>query len=260
MGLFDKIQKRSDKFVSQKSDEYILKEKLDAEVTSLQEQFRTKQSEVESISEKLDAVSKEYDLAVANLMSVKKELKQKNAEMDAAQRKHRDLEAVSGTDAAKSSAQRDQDKAELAKIREDLAKVTQKYTKAKDVAGQEQKKLDSIRTQQGQEQKKLDSIRTQQGQAKKELDKTNSILFNKKQELARSKNKTISKTGQMPQTGSSGSDGIIEAASAVVASIKSKLNIAEKELKDARQMLKKERQDHDKTRKELQKLKGKSHS
>ena len=247
MGLFDKIQKRSDKFVSQKSDEYILKEKLEAEVANLQEQFRAKQSELESISEKLDAVSKEYDAAVANLMSVKKELKEKNAEMDAVRRKYRELDSVSGTGGtAESSAQRGRDKAELAKIREDLAKAAQEYTKVKDMTSRDQEKLDSIKTQ--------------QGQAKKELDKTNSILFGKKQELARSRDSTISKAGQLPQTGSSGSDGIIEAASAVVASIKSKLNTSEKELKETRQMLKREKEDHDKTRKELQNLKSKSHS
>ena len=247
MGLFDKIQKRSDKFVSQKSDEYILKEKLEAEVANLQEQFRAKQSELESISEKLDAVSKEYDAAVANLMSVKKELKEKNAEMDAVRRKYRELDSVSGTGGtAESSAQRGRDKAELAKIREDLAKAAQEYTKVKDMTSRDQEKLDSIKTQ--------------QGQAKKELDKTNSILFGKKQELARSRDSTISKAGQLSQTGSSGSDGIIEAASAVVASIKSKLNTSEKELKETRQMLKREKEDHDKTRKELQNLKSKSHS
>ena len=261
MGLFDKIQKRSDKFVSQKSDEYILKEKLEAEVANLQEQFRAKQSELESISEKLDAVSKEYDAAVANLMSVKKELKEKNAEMDAVRRKYRELDSVSGTGGtAESSAQRGRDKAELAKIREDLAKAAQEYTKVKDMTSRDQEKLDSIKTQQGQAKKELDSIKTQQGQAKKELDKTNSILFGKKQELARSRDSTISKAGQLSQTGSSGSDGIIEAASAVVASIKSKLNTSEKELKETRQMLKREKEDHDKTRKELQNLKSKSHS
>jgi len=51
------------------------------------------------------------------------------------------------------------------------------------------------------------------------------------------------------------SAGVIEAASVVVGSLKSKLNTTQKELETIQLQLEKEIEDHKKTRKELEKLK-----
>jgi len=51
------------------------------------------------------------------------------------------------------------------------------------------------------------------------------------------------------------SAGIIEAASAVVGSLKSKLNTTLKELETVQSLLEKEKEDHEKTKKDLEKLK-----
>ena len=48
---------------------------------------------------------------------------------------------------------------------------------------------------------------------------------------------------------------MVEAASAVVASMKTKLNIAQKELETVRQLLEKERNEHQKTKEELERSK-----
>ena len=50
------------------------------------------------------------------------------------------------------------------------------------------------------------------------------------------------------------SAGVIEAASAVVGSLKSKLNMAQKELEALQLLLEKERGEHEKTKQELEKL------
>jgi len=52
-----------------------------------------------------------------------------------------------------------------------------------------------------------------------------------------------------------GSAGILEAASAVVGSLKSKLNMAQKELEAVQLLLEKERKEHEKTKQKLEKLK-----
>ena len=51
------------------------------------------------------------------------------------------------------------------------------------------------------------------------------------------------------------SAGVIEAASAVVGSLKSKLNMTQKELEAVQLLLEKERDEHEKTKQELERLK-----
>jgi len=50
------------------------------------------------------------------------------------------------------------------------------------------------------------------------------------------------------------SAGVIEAASAVVGSLKSKLNMTQKELEVIQLLLEKEREEHEKTKQKLKKL------
>jgi uncharacterized Zn finger protein len=73
MGFFGK--KKEAKI--EKNDESILKEELETEVESLQNEFRTKQEEMTKITEKINSVKEEYDITVSNLMSIKKEFNQK---------------------------------------------------------------------------------------------------------------------------------------------------------------------------------------
>ena len=68
MGLFGKKKEQVDEIVSKKSEEHVLKEALETEVENLQKEFRTKQEEIENITEKLHRVKEEYDIATSNLM------------------------------------------------------------------------------------------------------------------------------------------------------------------------------------------------
>ena len=57
----------------EKNNESILKEELETEVESLQNEFTTKQEEILKITEKIQTVKEEYDTTVSNLMLIKKE-------------------------------------------------------------------------------------------------------------------------------------------------------------------------------------------
>ena len=107
-------------------------------------------------------------------------------------------------------------------------------------------------------------IRKQQVDAEKELEEANSRLYNAKEEL--DKKDEFQDTGVLTpkekefiQGGAekgNGSARVIEAASAVVGSLKSRLGTTQKELDAVQNLLEKERQAHAATRKELNKLKS----
>ena len=138
---------------------------------------------------------------------------------------------------------------EHSKIKEDLLESTKKY--------------EEIKEQVEKEQAVLHNITKQQVEVKKELEEANSRLYNAKQELDKKDNfedTSILTPSEKEQIGITGenqksSEGIIEAASAVVGSLKSKLNTTQKELDAVQTLLEKERAEHENTKKELEKLK-----
>jgi hypothetical protein len=113
-------------------------------------------------------------------------------------------------------------------------------------------------------QSTLHGIRKQQIEVGKELDEASSRLYNAKQELDEKENfqdtsiltpkeKKDMKVGNANEKSNA---GIIEAASVVVGSLKSKLNITQKELEQIQGLLEEEREAHKKTRQELMKIKS----
>ena len=114
-----------------------------------------------------------------------------------------------------------------------------------------------------QEKSSLHSIRKQQIEVEKELDEANSRLYNAKEELEKKDHfedtSILTSSEKEFITGETNdgknSAGIIEAASAVVGSLKSKLNMALKELETVQSLLEKEREGHEETKKELEKIK-----
>ncbi len=100
-------------------------------------------------------------------------------------------------------------------------------------------------------------------EVEKELDEANSRLYNAKEEL--DKKDQFQDTSILTPSekefivgenkNQNSNAGIIEAASAVVGSLKSKLNMTQKELDAVQSLLEKEREAHEKTRKEFEKLK-----
>ena len=128
----------------------------------------------------------------------------------------------------------------------DLEKITKEYDEIKEKITEEQSSLHKIQTQQIQAQKELDGITSRLYNAKSLQDNNETSVFTfKEKEFA-------DETRDKRET-----KGIIEAASVVVGSLKSKLSMAEKEIETVQTLLEKERNEHTKTKNELEKLKGK---
>jgi len=238
----------------EKNDESILKKELETEVESLQNEFRTKQEEMTKITEKINSVKEEYDITVSNLMSIKKEFNQKKMELDIVQREYRETrEKIKNAQQIKNTKSIDEfnkTEKDFKKIKEELDKMIKEH---KEVKGQIVKG-----------QSTLHGIRKQQIEVGKELDEASSRLYNAKQELdKKDKFQDTSiltpkekKDMKVDNANEKSNAGIIEAASVVVGSLKSKLNIAQKELEQIQGLLEEEREAHKKTRQELMKIKS----
>jgi predicted nucleic acid-binding Zn-ribbon protein len=250
MGFFGKKKEAE----IEENNESVLKEELETEVESLQNEFRVKQEEIIKITEKIQTVKEEYDTTVTNLMLIKKEFNQKKMELDIVQREHRETrEKIKNAQQIKDTKTIDEfNKTEnnFKKIKEELDKITKEHKQMKDeiVKGQTT----------------LHGIRKQQVEVGKELDEANSRLYNSKQELDKKDNfqdtsiltpkeeKEIKGNSPIEKNNAS----VIEAASIVVGSLKSKLNTTQKELEQIQGLLEEEREAHKKTRQELIKIKS----
>ena len=250
MGFFGK--KKEVKI--EKNDESILKEKVETEVESLQNEFRTKQEEMTKITEKINSVKEEYDITVSNLMSIKKEFNQKKMELDIVQREYRETrEKIKNAQQIKDTKSIDEfnkTEKDFKKIKEELDKMIKEHKEVKEQIVKGQSTLHGIRKQQIEVGKELDEASSRLYNAKQELDKKDkfqdtSILTPKEK-----------KDMKVDNANEKSNAGIIEAASVVVGSLKSKLNIAQKELEQIQGLLEEEREAHKKTRQELMKIKS----
>ena len=251
MGFFSK-KKEEDK----KDEESILKVELETEVEQLQKEFRIKQEEITKITEKIETVKTEYDTTVSNLMSIKKEFNQKKMELDVVQREYRETrEKIKNSQQikdAKSINEFNKTEKEFKKIKEELDKMTKEHEK--------------IKNEITNGQTSLHGIRKQQVEVGKELDEANSRLYNAKEELNKKEKfqdtsvltPKEKKDMKVESQTSKNSAGVIEAASIVVGSLKSKLTTAQKELEQIQGLLEEEREAHKKTRQELMKIKSKT--
>ena len=254
MGLFGK--KKVEETISDKSEESRLKEGL--EIENIQNEFRTKQEELNDIKHKILTVKEEYNNTVSNLMRVKKEINQKKMELDVVQREYKGIrEKIKTYEQIKDSEsvrEFDKTKGSFSKIKQELEKVTEEHNKIKEQVVEEQSTLHNIKKQQIEYEKELDEARSRLYNAKEELEKKDnfqdtSVLTPKEKEFIQNKS-----------SNENSSAGVIEAASVVVGSLKSKLNMAQKELEALQLLLEKEREEHEKTKKELEKLKASTKS
>ena len=249
MGFFSKKKEEEDK----KDEESILKVELETEVEQLQKEFRIKQEEITKITEKIETVKSEYDTTVSNLMSIKKEFNQKKMELDVVQREYRETrEKIKNSQQikdTKSINEFNKTEKEFKKIKEELDKMTKEHEK--------------IKNEITNGQTSLHGIRKQQVEVGKELDEANSRLYNAKEELNKKEKfqdtsvltPKEKKDMKVESQTSKNSAGVIEAASIVVGSLKSKLTTAQKELEQIQGLLEEEREAHKKTRQELMKIK-----
>ena len=252
MGFFGRKKEEENK----KDDESILKGELETEVEQLQKEFRIKQEEITKITDKIETVKSEYDTTVSNLMSIKKEFNQKKMELDIVQREYRETrEKIKNSQQikdTKSINEFNKTEKEFKKIKEELDKMTKEYEKIKNEITKGQTNLHGIRKQQVEVGKELDEANSRLYNAKEELNKKDkfqdtSILTPKEKKDMKVESQT-----------SKNSAGVIEAASIVVGSLKSKLTTAQKELEQIQGLLEEEREAHKKTRQELMKIKSKT--
>ena len=252
MGFFGRKKEEENK----KDDESILKGELETEVEQLQKEFRIKQEEITKITEKIETVKSEYDTTVSNLMSIKKEFNQKKMELDIVQREYRETrEKIKNSQQikdTKSINEFNKTEKEFKKIKEELDKMTKEHEKIKNEITKGQTNLHGIRKQQVEVGKELDEANSRLYNAKEELNKKDkfqdtSILTPKEKKDMKVESQT-----------SKNSAGVIEAASIVVGSLKSKLTTAQKELEQIQGLLEEEREAHKKTRQELMKIKSKT--
>ena len=258
MGFFGK--KKTEEAAPEKNEEVRLKEEMTGEVEKLQSEFREKSTELDNITQKIEAVKKEYDETVSSIMSVKKEFNQKKMELDIVQREYketveRNKKAASVKD-EKSIIEFNKDKEAHLKIKQEVSKLSDEHEEMK-------KEHEEVKKELEQEKSHMHRIRKQQIEVEKELDEANARLYNAKEELEKrdqfedtnvltpsEKEFIAGETGE-----SKNQSGIIEAASAVVGSLKSKLNMTIKELETVQGLLEKEREEHEEVKKELEKMK-----
>ena len=254
MGFLDLFFGKKKEVGIEKNNESILKEELETGVESLQNEFRTKQEEMSEITEKIQSVKEEYDTTVSNLMSIKKEFNQKKMELDIVQREYRE------TREKNKNAQQIKDTKSI----NEFNKTEKDFKKIKEELDEMIKEHKEVKEQIVKGQSTLHGIRKQQIEVGKELDETSSRLYNAKQELDKKDNfqdtsiltPKEKKDMKVDNANEKSNAGIIEAASVVVGSLKSKLNITQKELEQIQGLLEEEREAHKKTRQELMKIKS----
>ncbi len=249
MGFFSR--RNADGVISEKSEEHKQKEEIKT-IENIQNEFTTKQEELNGITEKIQTVKEEYNTIVSNLMSVKKELNYKNIEIDAVQREYKKIrEKITNSKQIKDSksiSEFNKTEESLSKIKQKLREITEEYGQIKKQVSQEQSILHNIRNQHIEYEKELDEARSNLYNAKEELEKKDH--FQDTDVLTTKERKFI----EGESSNQKSSAGVIEAASAVVGSLKSKLNMTQKELEVIQLLLEKEREEHEKTKQKLKKL------
>jgi len=215
--------------------------------TETKDEFQIKQKPDKTIH-KIQNIQEEYDTAVTNLMEVKKELNQKKIELNIINKEHKEiLIRVKNSKQFKYSRPDDE-----------FGKTIDNVLKIKEELKELEKKQQNINEQITKEQSNLQLIKNQQDVFKKESDKPNSGSCNVTKELPKKDNlqNTNIVTTNEKEFNHKNSSGVIEAASIVVSTIKTKLNTTQKELETVQSLLKKEIEEHEKDSQELSKLKA----
>lgn len=252
-----------------KSHEEILKEQYENELSYLQNEIRDKTENLESISKKLASVKEEYDTAVSNLMSTKKEINQKRSEIEIIQKDHEVILEKIGTIKGQLESVNTQYNEKKSKL-DELEDADASLAEVKKNIAQSNEEYGTIRGQIEETQAILDQVKIKQREAEVELQNTNSRLKNARDEIVRIQTeKQLQKTdsgiankemqfieNELSTIGSKKeSKNVIEAASAVVASMNDKLRAAQKELDVVKRVLEKERKEHQETKQQLEELK-----
>ena len=231
-------------------------------------------SNEEDIAQRIKKVKEEYGVSVKSLMETRRELNQKRDEMSATKASLERLRA----EIDEKRKLRAKTEAETAEKKKELARVQTQVEEALLSHGELEKKISAG-------QHTLSAIKTQQAETERELEEINARLYNAREEFGRQEQfpepgalssaerafiqgGTESAAGQEASGAAPGQDalqsqqgeesrryaGVVEAASVVVASLKSKLGMMQKELEAAQLMLEQERAQHEATKRKLESL------
>jgi chromosome segregation ATPase len=175
-------------------------------------------------------------------------------ELDVVQREHREIrEKIKNSQQikdTKSINEFNKTEKEFKKIKSELDIMTKEHNQIKEQITKGQSSLHGIRKQQVEVGKELDEANSRLYNAKEELNKKDQ--FQDTSILTPKEKKDIKGISSSEKTNA----GIIEAASVVVGSLKSKLTTTQKELEEIQGLLEEEREAHKKTRQELMKVKS----
>jgi len=198
---------------------------------SLQNKINAQQEHLDSISKKLEVVKGEYGEVISSLMSAKKELVKKTEEINL-----------------------------LILPFQNVQDILKKSRKGDSLEFKKQLDMED----------KLNDFKIKQKEAEEHLQKTNWKLKGARVELENIEQKTLKIFEESTKKNSTkiveksdlstrkdSSKNIVKAASAVVATMQTKLTVVEKELETMVKLLDEEREEHQKTKKELDSLKSK---
>jgi len=226
------------------------------EPNQLQNEIKTQTEHLQSISKKLADVKKEYDEAVGKLILVKKDLIQKKKDMDS-------LNTLSSISQKTTTSQQNgkiysekikKEKDILEDIKSQINKGKKEMEEIKARKTDSLSELEQIKMEYPTTESRLKTMFTQIKKSQEELENIETKKQKIMDEIKKTKN-TNQITNKKSSDQSNESKHVVEAASAVIASMKNKVNIAEKEIKTIHQMLEKERNEHQATKKQLESLK-----
>ena len=226
-------------------------------------------NELDDIERRIRDVKDEYGTSVKKLMDVKKDLNQKKDELESVQSRIELLQAEIDKKSAlgtKASRELEEKKKELDKIQSEISEARESYDELLDTISKERHALSVIKLQQSETEQSLAEADARLYNAKEELGRQEQ--FQDPSPLSRGEREFIegavapgqSQRESEPADAGSAADrtagpmsssSVIEAASAVVASLKSKLSMTQKELEAVQLMLVQEREQHEATRARL---------
>jgi len=195
---------------------------------NLQNKINAQQEHLDSISKKLEVVKGEYGEVISSLMSAKKELAEKRKEIS--------LLKLPSQDGQKKS--RKGDSLEFKKQLEMEHVLNDFMIKKEEVEEQLQKTNSKLKDARSE----LENIEGKKHKIFEELIKKDNEKVPTTEKLSKQKND---------------SKRVVQAASSVIATMHTKLTKAEKELEEMVKLLEEEREEHQKTKRELGSLKSK---
>ena len=227
------------------------------EVSSLEELVNTKQDLRKSIEEKLVDVRKEYDSAVSTLMSTKKELNEKrrdarsaSSELENIQKRLTDI--IADTASAETIRKKKDD--ELKSIEREHSTVKTQIAEMQRAKSLLQEMKGEITSQQEKNINLKKQIQASENMLQKLEKEKKSVLESVRNAEKSLKVQPVAKIEDTKNPPPAENKSVVEAASAVVASMTQKLRSAENELTVVKSLLQKERQAHEATRKKFAKI------